>query len=615
VYYSDPIAGYRDWADSATATVQADGVLAFHLYESATSPIGAQHENQPSDTFFASGLLTSDSTFVIYYKDSSVPDRGTISADGSITVNFTGMDDAGNSLSFGSWVFASPYRGAKLNPAPRITGLDPAIVPVGNSDITLTIDGSSFTAGSLVSVNDQLLQSVLVSSTELQVDLPSQLVASPNTFYILVRNPGPGGGTYYYPLSVNRAAPTIATLSPNTVAAGSEIYTVAVTGTGFDAGTMVMVNGVMRQPSGPVTSTSLSVAMDPSELAAPGVIQIAVMNPPPGGGTSSSLPFTVTAAATQLTSETIAHVSATVLAGDPVRSVVYAGEDNFDPAHPNSVIALDATTGNVLWAIPTHRAPTMLAVSDDGQFLYYAAAFDSAMHRITLATATVDLNIPMYSSAQCSPTVSSGAVSPGNPHTLAVEQYCLPGLQAGWSGVTIYDDSIARPQVASDPNSTTLGPLTFGASATALYTYSPSEAYDVAVDASGATASAPHYVYGPALTPPEIVYLNGIVYSPSGPLYNPATHGPPPVQSPWFPSTVYSIAPGRDGKTMYAITDRLTLDALDVSQGTLVGNVAVPGPDAPRRSLVRWGTDGVAFISGSSYQGGSVYLVRSDLVH
>lgn len=613
VYFSDPTAGYRSWADSATATVQADGVLAFHLYESGTNPLSAPHENQPSTAYFASGILTSDSTFAIHYLGSSIPDLGTINADGSITVNFNGVDDNGQRVSFGRWVFASAYYGPPLNPAPHISGVNPATVTVSDKAVMLTINGSSFTPASAVSVGAQQLQSVLVGSTQLQVNLPPQLVASPSTFNILVTNPGPGGGTYYYPVSVTRAVPTIASLSPNTVAAGAEIYTIAITGSGFDAGTMVSVNGVLRYPPGPVTPTTLTVRMDPSELAAAGVIQIAVVNPPPGGGSSSSLPFTVTAAARQLTSEIIAPVSATVLASDPVRSVVYAGEDGFDPVHPRSIIALDGATGNVLWSIPTRGTPTMLAVSGDGQFLYYAASLDSAMHRVALATATVDLTIPMYNTSQCFPRVPFGVVSPGSPHTLVVEQYCFPGLRFGFSGVMVYDDSIARPKFASDPNSTALGPLAFGASATALNAFYAGAVYDISIDASGATSSAPHYING---TPSdfEIAYLNGIVYSTTGPLYNPVTHGLV-ARSTWFPSTVYSIAPGRDGKTLYAITDRLTLDALDVSQGTFVGNVAVPGPDAPRQQLVRWGTDGVAFIGGGTGHGGSVYLVRSDLIH
>jgi hypothetical protein len=613
VYYSDPIQVYRSWADSATATRQSDGVIAFHLYESGTSPLDAPHEDQPSQTYFASGILTSDSTFAIYYSDSPTPDRGTISANGSVTVEFTGIDDRGQSVSFGTWVFASAYRGPPLNPAPHISGVDPAIVLVSNTDATLTINGSSFTPGSVVSVDAQQLQSVLVSSTQLQVDLPPQLVSSPRTFNILVTNPGPGGGTYYYPVKVGRAAPTIAAISPNTVSAGAEIYSIAITGTGFDQGTMVSLNGILRGATGTTSPTRVSVPIDPLDVAGPGVIQIAVVNPPPGGGTSTTLPFTVTPAARQLAAEIITPTSATVLAGDPIRSVVYAGEDRSDPVNPNSIVALDGATGRVLWSVPAGGTPSMLAVSDDGQFLYFNSAPDSAVRRITLATATVDLTIPMTKRPQCSPHAYYGVVVPGSAHTLALEQSCLPGVQSGGNGVAIYDDSVMRPQVASDANYPTLGPLVSGASATAFYTYISGQVHDITVDASGATASPPHFVYGPTLNT-EIAYLNGIVYSLGGPLYNPAT-GSQAVRSTWFPSTLYSIAPGRDGKTLYAITDRLTLDALDVSADTLVGSVAVPGPEAPRQHLVRWGTDGVAFIGGQSDRGGNVYLVRSDLVH
>lgn len=612
-YYSDAMQGYRLWADSATVTLQPDGVLAFRMYESGTAPLSAAHADQPSESFFASGRLSSDSTFEIWYSDSPTPDRGTINADGSVTVAFTGRGDDGASIPFGSWRFATAYHGPAVNPAPLITSITPPAVLVSSVDTTVTINGSSFMPASVVSWGAQTLQTLYVSATQLQVVLPAQYLRTPGTSYILVTNPAPGGGTYYYPISVHRAVPTITALSPNTVTAGGEIYDIMITGTGFETGTMVLLNGTMRPASGTVTSTSLTVGINPVDIAGAGVIQIAVMNPPPGGGTSASLPFTVTAAARHLTAEIIAPTSATIVAGDPVRPVVYAGEDHFDPVHPNSIIALDGATGRVLWSIPAGGAPTMLAVSDDGQFLYFGSNADSAIHRIALATATIDLNIPLPHGPLCSPQPHNAVVAPGNAHTLAVEEQCLPGLRSGWDAVTIYDDSVARPHVAFDDNSTSLGALTFGASASSLYAAFYQQVYDLTVDASGVTTSPLHYING-YLQSPGIVYVNGIVYATQGPIYNPATHSQP-ARSSWFPVTVYSLARAGDGKTLYAITDRQTLDALDVSQGTLVGSVSVPGAEEPRRNLVRWGADGMAFVSGDMTRGGNIYLIRSDLVH
>lgn len=613
VFYSDVGNNARYWADSATATVQADGVIVFHLYESGTTPLGAPHMDQPSQAYSTGGVLTSDSTFAVYYSDAYTPDIGTISKSGSITVDLTGLDESGQQTSFGRWVFASPYRGPALNPAPRVTAIDPASLIVGNADVTLKVYGSSFTSATVVSYGDQTLQSTLVSPTQLQVTLPGNLLTAPTTLTIVVTNPGPGGGTYHFPVDVARAAPTLTALSPNTLAAGSETYTVAVTGTGFDAGTMVSVNGLLRYPSVKPTPTSLSFPLRPGELDVTGVVEIAIVNPPPGGGTSNTLLFNVTPSARKLTSEVIAPTSTRLLAGDPVRSVVYAGEDGGDAAHPSSIVAFDGTNGSVLWTIPLHGVPTMLTVSGDGQFLYYAASQDSSIHRVALTTRTEDLTIPIYHTAQCTPLISSVAVAPGNPHRLAVEQSCLPGSATAWYGVVIYDDSIAQPQIASDPDNPTLGPITFGASAGTIYSFTSGRAYTLTLGASGATIAYQHYASGP-VTLDELTYANGAAYTTSGPVSADGSNAQP-VRGAWFPSNVYSTVRSSDGKTLYGITDRLTLDALDVSQNTLVGNVPVPGPEGLRDQIVRWGTDGIAFVGEIIGNSGKLYMIRSDLVH
>ncbi len=70
-----------------------------------------------------------------------------------------------------------------------VTSLSPASVRAGSSSFTLTINGTGFTAGSLVSVNGASVSPVdEVSSTELQVTVPSSLVATPSTFDVSVEN-------------------------------------------------------------------------------------------------------------------------------------------------------------------------------------------------------------------------------------------------------------------------------------------------------------------------------------------------------------------------------------------------------------------------------------------
>jgi hypothetical protein len=263
------------------------------MYESSTYPFSEGHEDQESYFFSASGRLTSDSTFQINYTNTS-PDHGTISHDGSVTLDLFGVDDDGSRLPFGKWLFATPYHGPAFNVAPHVDSIVPASVLVHSTDATLLIDGLSFVPSSRASWGGRDLNASYISEHQLRVSIPADLLNTVGVFEILVTNPEPGGGTYYYPFAVTRPAPTIVSISPSTIVAGATLTGIRVTGTGFDASTLAVLNGTLRQPVGEITETSFFVALDPIDIAGPGVIQVAVGNPPPGGGVSASIPFTVT---------------------------------------------------------------------------------------------------------------------------------------------------------------------------------------------------------------------------------------------------------------------------------------------------------------------------------
>jgi hypothetical protein len=610
VYFTDTADVYRSWADSGTATLQADKVIAFHLYESATSTLNGPHKDQTSDTYAMVGNLTSDSTFEIDYTNST-PDYGTINQDGSITVNLTGLADDGAVVPFGKWLFATAYHGVALNPTPVVDSIAPTSVPIDSRDTTVLINGSSFTPNSTASLNGSEIPTTYVSAAQLRVSIPSWLLSTAGVFQIVVTNHAPGGGTYHYPFAVTRPAPTITALAPNTVAAGSLFDGITVEGTGFDGNTVVTLNGVTRTPDVGVTSTSLHVRIDAADIAAPGIIQVAVAEPPPGGGTSASVPFTVTGTGFRVTSETVAPTAATLLVSDPVLPVVYAGLDATDRSHPNSIAALDGATGRALWSVPADGPPATLAVSSDGQFLYFTTHSDSAIYRITIATASISLVTPVAPITSCSMASHGILVSPDNPHTIAVEWDCKSGIGGG---VTIYDDSVAGPRsVYIDGWSPQI--FSYGESGSVLYGFGGSAFIDVTVDGSGATASAPLSNAATAGNGPEILYVQGKLYATTGTVYDPVARAQV-NRLPKYPPAVYSIAASHDGQTLFVLTSgQQTLVAFDLTHGTPIGQVAVPGPVTARRHLVRWGTDGIAFISGDTYAGGNIYLIRSDLVH
>lgn len=90
--------------------------------------------------------------------------------------------------------------------------------------------------------------------------------------------------------------PTLASIAPNSVTAGAAAQVVTLAGTGFVAASIVSWNGNALAASY-ISPTELTASIPATDLAAAGSAQITVVNPTPGGGTSSALTFTINPAA------------------------------------------------------------------------------------------------------------------------------------------------------------------------------------------------------------------------------------------------------------------------------------------------------------------------------
>lgn len=119
---------------------------------------------------------------------------------------------------------------------------------------------------------------------------PSQV--GPNSGYVWVYDDGASGTTISVSGQGQAPVPTIASLSPASVVAGSNNTNITVTGTGFIGGTQVLYNGVplWTWNNG---QNQLSFNLPPATVANPGTGTVTVYNPSPGGGTSNALTFTV----------------------------------------------------------------------------------------------------------------------------------------------------------------------------------------------------------------------------------------------------------------------------------------------------------------------------------
>ncbi len=79
-------------------------------------------------------------------------------------------------------------------PAPTLTGIYPTGGPL-NTASAETLNGTGFTANTVVTLNGQTIASTLVSSTQITATFPASALATPGNQNVTVTTSGPGGGT------------------------------------------------------------------------------------------------------------------------------------------------------------------------------------------------------------------------------------------------------------------------------------------------------------------------------------------------------------------------------------------------------------------------------------
>jgi len=182
------------------------------------------------------------------------------------------------------------------NPVPIATSLLPASAPAGGPDVTLSVSGNDFIPTSVVNFAGTPVVTNFLSTTQLSAHIPASSMVTSGLFAVTVTNPTPGGGTSTPPLTLtlNNPIPTLSALSPASKFAGDTAFTLSLTGTNFNASSVVAINGNSRATTF-VSTTQLTAQVLASDIAAVGSVAITVANPAPGGGVSNPVNLTVLA--------------------------------------------------------------------------------------------------------------------------------------------------------------------------------------------------------------------------------------------------------------------------------------------------------------------------------
>ena len=523
---------------------------------------------------------------------------------------------------------------APANPVPTVSSISPTSVNAGSPALTLTVTGTNFISGSQVQWNGSPLTTTYGSGTSLMAQVPASDLTAQGTASITVVNPAPGGGNSSAQIfTINAPAnpvPTVSSISPTSVNAGSPALTLTVTGTNFISGSQVQWNG------SPLTTTygsgtSLMAQVPASDLTAQGTASVTVVNPAPGGGNSNSLPFDISTAGNHLTeiSTPVNHI-----VWDATLGSLYATLPNTG-TNANAVVAINPDTATVGAPVAAGNTPDLLALSTDDSFLYVSLDGTPTIVRFNLPALTLDssFNLPVPTSnifgAQ---TTISMAVAPGSPHTIATIFGQLTTSPPNTDGTFIYDDTTARASSIPyyDEGNTS---LVWGANASVLYATDNTTGADLFVNTVSSTGVTLAQDYGGLMfTQNGTLHFDPVsrnIYSDDGHVADPAkdnlvgafnlssfvavsAHCLPDVAN----NVVFFLG---QSTAQFNAGSGVTILAFNATTYQLVATLPINGISGHPIDFIRWGNAGLAFTMMPNWynvpiQSGPIYLLDGSFV-
>ena len=202
---------------------------------------------------------------------------------------------------------------ASPNPVPMISSLSPSSDTAGGAAFTLQVNGANFVPGDTVYFGGQGRNTTFVSSTQLNADVLASDIANGGTGVVFVFNPLPGGGaSTSVEFTVFNPSPVISSITPSSVTAGGNDFTLTVNGSNFVTSSVANFNGTALTTTY-VSSVQVTALIPAADVVTQGTPSITVINPAngvSGGGTSTPFTLTILSANTLPTVSNIMPASA-----------------------------------------------------------------------------------------------------------------------------------------------------------------------------------------------------------------------------------------------------------------------------------------------------------------
>jgi hypothetical protein len=367
-----------------------------------------------------------------------------------------------------------------------------------------------------------------------------------------------------------------------------------------------------------ISDTQIVVTIPATALSQPVASLLTVSNGP-GTGSSNAIGFTVVPNLGAHAQMQVLNVSGSDLAWDAARNLLYVSVPTGDPVSPDTIAVIDPAAAAIQQTIPVADQPSAIALSDDGSYLYAGFSGQAIVQRYSLPSFSLDLTIPtgagvtgtVGTQGSCAFPVAM-KVAPGSPQTIAVSEG-IANVGPSACILAIYDNATARPNTLSYFTSgVEFSSLVWGADANTLYGQvqngiSPQEIYGVIVSPFGVSPANGLNRGGFGL---QVHFDPGtkLLYSDSGVITNPVG----PAQVGQFDSGEGTLlATDSALKRAFVLTplttvpnsgqgaNSYTLNIYDLNTQALLNTITIPDVLGAPWRMVRWGTNGLAFVTSN----------------
>jgi hypothetical protein len=301
---------------------------------------------------------------------------------------------------------------------------------------------------------------------------------------------------------------------------------------------------------------------------------------------------------------------------DPVNKVLYLSVPGAAPTNGNTISVISLATAQITSSPFAGSNPNALAIADDSSFLYAGLDGSAQVQRFTLPSLATDISYSLGRDSFFGPYFALDLqVAPGAPHTTAVSLANMGVSPSAQGGIVIFDDSTARATTAAGGGDL-YDSIQWGSDDTAVYASNyESSGFDFYI----LTVSMTGVVLDTDLSNDIGGYFKRIhfdagsnrIYSDFGDVVDTSGN---PVGS-FTPDNEGVMVPDSTLKKAFFASESsgsmAEIQVFDLKKFTSLGTIMIPNVSANPVRIVRWGNNGLAFITFH----GAAYLIGGNFVH